>query len=188
MSRTLEGLTPRTITVQRLLAQQAIQAGITFGLDDDPQDVPPLLLFAAAWSQPLVSAYARLLSILSMGKNAHILFPCEFKSSPAAPLGLICTEAPVNGSADGILRAAIVSRAAQEALGFSFFDKNPQRVNFMDVVRRCASEETLAGQALRCQTTQDWVRLASGMTLDAHLFSEDWAADAIFQTNKAQRG
>lgn len=176
---------PKPVSVQRLLAQQVAQAKVSFCLDDDRQDVPPLLLFSAAWAQPLVSAYARLLSILAMGEDARVLFPCDFKSSATAPLGLVCREKPLDGSAAGLLRAALVSRAAQEALGFSLFEDRPQRVNFMEVVRQCESADTLAGQALRCQSTQDWVKLASTMTLDIHLASEELAVDATLQTNKA---
>jgi len=178
--------TPRIITVQRLLARQAAQAGVTFCLDDDAQEAPPLLLFSPAWAQPLISAYARVLAMLSLGDAAQVLFPCEFKTSSAAPLGLVCKEGPIDGSAAGLLRAAIVSRAAQEALGFTLFASRPQpqRINFMDVVRRCESPETLAGRALRCRSTDDWSQLASSLTMDLHLQPEDEPAEDVLQVAK----
>jgi len=174
----------RPISVQRLLAQQLTQAGVTFCLDEDQQEVPLLLLLSPAWSQPLISAYARVLAMLSLGDDARVLFPCDFRPSPTAPLGLVCREKPVDGSAAGILRAAIVSRAAQEALGFTLDDSQQQRINFMDVVRQCEMPGTLAWRALRCDSADDWSRLASTLTIDLHLHSDEASAENVLQVAK----
>jgi len=171
---------PRPIPVQVLLTRQATQAGVSFSLDDEQQEVPPLLLFSSAWAQPLVSAYARVLAMLSLGNDAAILFPCEFKPNAAAPLGFVCREKPIDGSAAGILRAAIVSRAAQEALGFSLFDADRKRVDFMRVVRQCETIGTLPWQALRCDSDEAWRELASRLTIDIRPpVGEDVAEDAL---------
>jgi len=174
----------RSISIQRLLTQQVTRASVTFCLDDDQQEVPPLLLFSSAWAQPLISAYARVLAMLSLGDDAKVLFPCEFRDSPTAPLGLICRERPVDGSAAGVLRAAIVSRAVQEALGFTLSDSRHQRINFMDVVRQCESPGTLAWRSLRCRGTDDWLRLASSITIDLRLPPEDVSTEDVLQAVK----
>jgi hypothetical protein len=54
----------------------------------------------------------------------------------------------------------------------------------MDVVRQCESTETLAGRAIRCRAPQDWVKLASTMTLDVSIDADEMATEAALQTIK----
>lgn len=106
------------LTAQRLLALQAMQARIYFTMDEGSTPVPPMMMFASGWAMPLVAAYARAVALTSLGAGATALLQEQRRSSAVSPLGEEVTVGIIDGSAAGLLRAALLSYAAQEALGF----------------------------------------------------------------------
>lgn len=132
------------IPVQRLLAHEARQARVRFFIDDSGNEVPAIMVFSPSWAMPLVSAYAKCLAVRAFGESSLEWMRDRLMISKRSPLGYESHWAAIDGSAHGLLRAAILTRAAQEALGYTLFPEaggDEQRVNWQAIVASATGDE-----------------------------------------------
>lgn len=124
------------IPAQRLLTHEARQAGVKFLMGDSRREIPSLLIFSAAWAMPLVSTYAKALALAAFGRGSAVLIEAQRVASDLAPLGYESHVLPMDGSPAGLLRAALLTRAAQEALGYRLNAPQIQPVDWVALVNR----------------------------------------------------
>ena len=107
----------RAIPAQRLLGAHAKQSRVIFKSDSDRiLTVPPLLVFSPVMYLPAVVAKAKALAELAFGSSDMLGI------KRTAGHGLLNQEADVlaiDGTAPGILRAALLTRASEMVFGFS---------------------------------------------------------------------
>lgn len=142
------------LTAQRLLALQAMQARIHFTMDEGATPVPPMVMFASGWAMPLVVAYARAVVLASLGAGATTLLQEQRRPSLMSPFGEEVTVGAIDGSAAGLLRAAVLSYAAQEALGFRWDEPNTVDLDVL-VHSVMLKPQGLAAQLLRARSEAD---------------------------------
>ncbi len=148
------------IPIQRLLTHEVNHARVSFFFGDAQQETPAILIFSPAWAMPLVAAYAKGIAVQALGRDALALVQERRTQSEDAPLGYISHLAAVDGTAQGLLRAAVVTRAAQEALGYSLMSAQPQRVNWLSVVAQATSQQdSLSYRLLHCQSDDELIDL-----------------------------
>lgn len=149
------------IPAQRLLTHEVNQAGVGFFLGEERQAVPSILIFSPAWSLPLVAAYAKAMAMQALGERAHEIVAEARVESARAPLGFESHLGPIDGSPEGLLRAAFLTRAAQEALGYVLGRSNQPKVDWLAVVERAtAQRESLAYRLLHANSPQELLEVA----------------------------
>lgn len=157
------------IPLQRLLTHEANRAQVVF-LEDNAEAgvtgalrrVGALLVFSPAWAMPLVAAYARAIAYGALGERGVQWLGANTHARSGAALELETHVPPVDGSAQGIWRAAIFTRAAQEALGYTL-DVLPsddparrQLVNWSEIADRAMRDpQSIAYRLLRAASNQD---------------------------------
>ncbi len=177
----------KSIPIQRLLTHQAHMCGVRFALYGT-LSVPPVMVFSPGWAMPLVAAWARAMAVRALGARAAEVVRLRWRISEQAPLGREAYVQAVDGSADGLLRAVFLWRAAQDALGYNADTpgKAATTVDFGDIVQWCRQEQSLGGLLLRLQdeaqqcSPQEAARLWDRFVREQErvLFGDDDEADA----------
>lgn len=153
----------RVVPVQRLLTQQALAAGWRFALGapalGGAVPVAPMMVFSPGWLMPLINRYAMALGVAMLGEASLAMWGHRREAVNGSPLGWESHVLPVDGSAEGILRAALVSRACEEALG-ARFDRPRVELPLTSVIDRALGDkDSFAYRVLHAEDDRDLVEV-----------------------------